>query len=232
MEEEDDESTLIENLSDRAEDKQPDIENNLLQKKELESEKVYLSYKNNIAAIGDKFVDKNNNEIIVSHPKIIRFVGITCIAAVISWVVLLVIYSNSHLLHKLFPTLGLIVSQLKNIIISLIGQIGFIAMICFTSIISLVIFILYHVLGYQKSYKSEQGIDKTILDNYDDYAYLMTNGLLAVKKNDKWGFINRKGKIIIPLIYDLVCVFKDGKAKVELDGEEMMINTKGKRISN
>ena len=75
-------------------------------------------------------------------------------------------------------------------------------------------------------------INKTILDNYDDYAYLMTNGLLAVKKDEKWGFINRKGKIIIPLSYDRVSVFKADKAKVESDREEMMINTKGKRIDN
>lgn len=231
VEEDDDESTLIDNPSDRVQYKHTDVENKPLQTEEKESEKAFLSFKNNIATIDNRFVDKNNHEIIVFNPITTRLSGITCLLLVIFWVAQLVIYSNSHLLHKLFPTLGLYVSQSKNIITVLTGQMGFIVLICFTFLIS-ILYIMYYIHTYQKAYKSEQVVDKSILDNYEDYAYLMTNGLLAVKKDDKWGFINRRGKIIIPLTYDKVNVFKDGKAKVVSNDEEMMINTKGKRIDN
>lgn len=32
--------------------------------------------------------------------------------------------------------------------------------------------------------------------------YLPHNGLIAVEANGKWGFIDYKGKVFIPLIYD------------------------------
>lgn len=46
----------------------------------------------------------------------------------------------------------------------------------------------------------------------------------------KWGFIENTGKEIIPLKYDKVSSFSQGKAKVELDGREFYIDKTGKEI--
>ena len=38
--------------------------------------------------------------------------------------------------------------------------------------------------------------------------------MAAVKKNNKWGFVDKKGNEKIPLIYEEAYFFKDGIAKV------------------
>jgi hypothetical protein len=62
----------------------------------------------------------------------------------------------------------------------------------------------------------------------DDYH----EGLAAVLLNYKWGFINRDGKEVIPLIYDEVLApgFCNGTATVMLNGEWVKIDTKGEII--
>jgi hypothetical protein len=60
--------------------------------------------------------------------------------------------------------------------------------------------------------------------------------LAAVKKNDKWGFIDKTGKVVIDLIYDYEYdmytaehqyPFKDGRAKVYKNGKYGMIDKNG-----
>jgi hypothetical protein len=47
----------------------------------------------------------------------------------------------------------------------------------------------------------------------------------------KWGFINKKGEIIIPPTFENVLEsFKNGKAKVSINKNEFWIDMKGKRI--
>jgi hypothetical protein len=53
-------------------------------------------------------------------------------------------------------------------------------------------------------------------------------GLAAVRKNKKYGFINREGKLVIDYKYDLVLRnFDRGRARVKLNGKEVTINKKG-----
>lgn len=56
------------------------------------------------------------------------------------------------------------------------------------------------------------------------------NGLALVKKDNKYGFINKENKIIIPIIYDNALPFKDKKTIVLKDGICFFINQKGKKI--
>ncbi len=60
---------------------------------------------------------------------------------------------------------------------------------------------------------------KTILKN---------DGLILVKKNSKFGFKNKKGQLIIPVIYDSVFAFSEGVAPVKKNGKWFYIDHKGK----
>jgi hypothetical protein len=75
-------------------------------------------------------------------------------------------------------------------------------------------------------------------------SYGFTNGYAAVNiggafnqyytvEGGKWGFIDKSGKVIVPVQYDKVESFNAaGIAKVTLNGEEFTINTKGERVQN
>lgn len=54
--------------------------------------------------------------------------------------------------------------------------------------------------------------------------------LSAVKKDGKWGWINRKGAVVIPLNYDSVQPFSQGLAMVMLKGKWGFCNRKNKLI--
>jgi hypothetical protein len=57
------------------------------------------------------------------------------------------------------------------------------------------------------------------------------NGLAAVQKDGKWGFINVNGNEIIPLIYDMACNFTYGDiVVVELDGKMGYVHKSGKVV--
>ena len=48
-------------------------------------------------------------------------------------------------------------------------------------------------------------------------------GLLAVRKNQKWGYINSKGEEVIPCKYEYSCDFSEGLACVYLEGDDLPI---------
>jgi hypothetical protein len=78
-------------------------------------------------------------------------------------------------------------------------------------------------------------IDKTGRDaipfNYDD-AYSFSEGLAAIKKDGKFGFIDKKGNIVIACIYDkLLSGFFDGHAKLIKDGLFYYIDKTGKNLT-
>ena len=65
-----------------------------------------------------------------------------------------------------------------------------------------------------------------------DTVYLMTDGLAQVKQKNKWGFINKRGITIIPIIYDEI--FKYGGwyfnfARVRIKNDTFFIDNKGQR---
>lgn len=54
--------------------------------------------------------------------------------------------------------------------------------------------------------------------------FLFQDGLAYVKFNNKYGYINHKGKVVIPTIYNKADNFYDGKAKVVLNGKNIIID--------
>jgi len=46
-----------------------------------------------------------------------------------------------------------------------------------------------------------------------------SNGVAAVKKNEKWGYINTDGDVVIPFEYDSALTFSEGLAAVEKNGK-------------
>ena len=54
-----------------------------------------------------------------------------------------------------------------------------------------------------------------------------TEGLAAVKNNDKWGYINRNGEIVIPFSFDRANRFSCGFAKITIGENEYFIDKNG-----
>lgn len=57
--------------------------------------------------------------------------------------------------------------------------------------------------------------------------------MLTVKKNEKWGVVNRHNEVLIPLIYDRLYVSEEkGEvfAKVELNGKKGLLDSRGNEI--
>ena len=64
-----------------------------------------------------------------------------------------------------------------------------------------------------------------------DEARIFSFGLAAVKRNKKWGFIDEKGKLVIPMIYDEVDSFNQNNlSSVSKNGKFGFINKKGVEI--
>lgn len=66
--------------------------------------------------------------------------------------------------------------------------------------------------------------------NYSS-TYLYSHNLACVIKNEKRGYIDRSGKVIIPLIYDSYADFyEDGVVVIRKNNKEVLIDTTGKEI--
>lgn len=79
--------------------------------------------------------------------------------------------------------------------------------------------------------------NKLIIPFKYSYVNFFQEGLAVVATNTKfmevggnYGFVNKNGKEIIPLIYDAAEEFKAGKTKVKKGNEEFYIDKTGKRI--
>lgn len=55
-----------------------------------------------------------------------------------------------------------------------------------------------------------------------------SDGLLAVQKDGKWGYINTKGNFVIPALFDKAGQFFEGEAIVDVNGNAQLINKEGK----
>ena len=64
---------------------------------------------------------------------------------------------------------------------------------------------------------------------YTDY-YGFSDGLAAVELNDKFGFIDKTGREVIPLIYDNAYSFSNGFAVVALNGKYGFIDETGREV--
>lgn len=61
-------------------------------------------------------------------------------------------------------------------------------------------------------------------------AYDFSENLAAVKKWDKWGFIDVEGNEVIPFVYDFVGHFRNGRTEVWQAKENFFINHLGERV--
>ena len=69
-------------------------------------------------------------------------------------------------------------------------------------------------------------------EKQDDYDQVcgFHDGLAIVKLNGKYGFIDKTGKEIIPLIYDSAGDFSEGVANVKSNGKWITIDQTGEEI--
>lgn len=85
---------------------------------------------------------------------------------------------------------------------------------------------------------TENGIRWGIMNNLDIVVEPIyeaigpcSNGMIAIKFNDKWGYINKQGKIVIEPIYSVAGVFINNIAKVAFFlGKEFYIDKNGNEI--
>jgi hypothetical protein len=75
-----------------------------------------------------------------------------------------------------------------------------------------------------------QGIAQNWEKNYD-YVDNCTCGLSRVKKNDKVGYVNKDGQLIVKLQYDEGLTFNEGYTAVRLGNRWQFIDSTGKPIT-
>ena len=69
---------------------------------------------------------------------------------------------------------------------------------------------------------------KQLIEANYDYCYNFSEGIAAVKKEGKWGFINTNNDIIVPLEYEeFVESFKEGEGKLKKDDEIYIFDKEG-----
>lgn len=61
--------------------------------------------------------------------------------------------------------------------------------------------------------------DLMLFDNGPDYFH---EGLIRILRNQKMGYANELGQVVIPCKYDFAGLFEDGKARVALEAREYM----------
>lgn len=64
---------------------------------------------------------------------------------------------------------------------------------------------------------------------WDDMEQFSTGALIMVEKDGKFGYVNRRGEVAIPLIYDRAQEFGDGLALVRLGEDTFWIDENGER---
>ena len=60
--------------------------------------------------------------------------------------------------------------------------------------------------------------EKPQVTGYDDVGCLR-NGLAKVEQNEKYGFVDKTGKLIVPVQYDWVWYFSEDLASVKQNGK-------------
>jgi hypothetical protein len=69
-----------------------------------------------------------------------------------------------------------------------------------------------------------------LFKKYDWVGVFLFEGMAAVERGRKWGFVDEEGKLVIPLKYDDVDYFQEGLARVKLNEKYGHINAKGKAV--
>lgn len=71
--------------------------------------------------------------------------------------------------------------------------------------------------------------EKVQVSGYDEVG-CFSEGLAGVQKNGERGFIDKTGKVVIPIKYDRAWNFENGKAVAMLNGETFYIDKTGNRM--
>ncbi|WP_128543801.1 WG repeat-containing protein [Larkinella soli] len=82
---------------------------------------------------------------------------------------------------------------------------------------------------YARTYALIDTTGRVVADGYDRMLDF-SDGLAAVARNEKWGFIDREGKEVIPLQYEDAASFSEGLACVKLGGKNGFIDKAGKMV--
>lgn len=93
---------------------------------------------------------------------------------------------------------------------------------------------MFGKLGVSEVYGAvnEQGEFIVPLGKYDEIYEFYDNGLILVKKNDKYGYIDSNGNEVIPLIYDKAETFDGKYTVVAQNNHHLVINTNGQTVLN
>lgn len=86
--------------------------------------------------------------------------------------------------------------------------------------------IIFYLLGV---FLLQDGLAQSWAKEYDHVDDCVC-GLSLVGKGDKHGFVNKEGKLIVPLIYDEALTFSEGMAAVKANGKWGFIDSTGKEI--
>ncbi|MEO8088171.1 MAG: WG repeat-containing protein, partial [Bacteroidota bacterium] len=84
--------------------------------------------------------------------------------------------------------------------------------------------------GGKVGYKNKLSGEIVVQPIYSAGSEMMADNTALVIEGRKRGFINEKGEVIIPFIYDDASVFFDGLARVMKDGKHGYINVKNETV--
>ncbi|MDQ3394848.1 MAG: WG repeat-containing protein [Bacteroidota bacterium] len=91
--------------------------------------------------------------------------------------------------------------------------------------------VYYKINPQNRKYGFFNLIENKAITAYEyDMAYNFNNGLAPVKKNGKWGYIDKKNNLVIDFKYDDASAFSDGLAVVKVDSKKGIINLKGEFV--
>lgn len=87
-----------------------------------------------------------------------------------------------------------------------------------------------NLAGSMDTFKTEEQISCDILSKYEHYNETGYNGLVSVKKNGLWGYLDSTGREVIPCIYSIAYNFYYGLAMVSKNKMCGYIDVKGNEI--
>lgn len=88
----------------------------------------------------------------------------------------------------------------------------------------------YHEYDCSRGFVDE--IDEVVIPSEYDYdeVWDFSEGLAVVELDDRWGFIDTTGTVVIPLQYDEVWHFSEGLAKVKKNNKWGFVDKRGKMV--
>lgn len=89
-------------------------------------------------------------------------------------------------------------------------------------------YIIMMLIGFSPSCLFAQIQIENIIEPQYDYANYFSEGLANVRKNRKFGLMDKTGRLVIGLQYDDTSSFSEGLAAVEKNGKVFYIDKTGR----